>query len=67
MSKRWFAIVALAAGSVALSGCVVAPVRPAYGYGYGYGPYYRAAPPPAVVVVPRPVPVYRYGPYPRRW
>jgi hypothetical protein len=65
MSKRLFAIVALAAGSVALSGCVVAPVRPAYGYGYGYGPYYRAAPPPAVVVVPRPV--YSYGPYPRRW
>jgi hypothetical protein len=65
MSKRLFAIVALAASSLALSACVVAPVRPAYGYGYSYGPYYRAAPPPAVVVVPRPV--YSYGPYPRRW
>jgi hypothetical protein len=61
MSKRLFAIVALAASSLALSACVVAPVRPAY----GYGPYYRPVPPPAVVVVPRPV--YPYGPYPRRW
>jgi len=31
MSKRLFAVIALAAGGVALSGCVVVPTYPGYG------------------------------------
>jgi hypothetical protein len=64
MSHRLLALSALAAGAVALSGCVVLPLEPAYGYGNGYGygsAVVRVAPP--VVVVPPPRPRYRSGGY----
>jgi hypothetical protein len=62
MSKRSWIMLAVAAGAVALSGCVVVPDQPAYGYGYGagYGYGYGGPPrgvyvaPPPVVVVPPP-------------
>jgi hypothetical protein len=60
MSKRSWIVMALAAGAVALSGCVVAPVHPGYGYGRPYGYGYGGPPagvyvtPPPVVVVPPP-------------
>jgi hypothetical protein len=69
MSKRLVLIVALAAGAVALSGCVVVPEHPrgAYGHGYGYGyGEVRVVPPPVVVVPPRHHPRHRDR-YPRRW
>jgi hypothetical protein len=68
MSKRLVLIVALAAGAVALSGCVVVPEHPrsAYGHGYGYGEV-RVVPPPVVVVPPRHHPRHRHDRYPRRW
>ncbi len=63
MSKRLFGVIVLAAGVVALSGCVVVPAYPAYGYGYG-----RGGPPPAVIVAPGPGHRYHGGHYPRpRW
>ena len=67
MSKRLLAAIALAAGVVALSGCVVVPAYPGYGYGYGHG--YRHHGPPAVIVAPGPDYRYRGGGYqPRpRW
>ena len=47
--------IAALAASAALSGCVVVPVEP--------GPVVYAAPPPAVVVAPRPYYAYpRYRP-----
>ena len=65
MSKRLFAVIVLAAGVVALSGCVVVPAYPAHGYGYGYG---RGGPPPAVIVAPGAGYRYHGGHYPRpRW
>ena len=66
MSKRLLAVIALAAGVAALSGCVVVPAYPGYGYGYGHG--YRR-PPPAVIVAPGPDYRYHGGGYqPRpRW
>jgi hypothetical protein len=51
MSHRLLTLIALAAGAVALSGCVVAPAYPGYGYGYGR-PVVRVVPPPVVVVPP---------------
>jgi hypothetical protein len=63
MSKRLLAVIALAAGAAALSGCVVVPAYPGYGYGYG-----RGGPPPAVIVAPGPGYRYDGGYYPRpRW
>ena len=62
MSKRSWIVLAVAAGVVALAGCVVVPEQPGYGYGrahgYGYGTGYGpprgvyVAPPPVVVVPP---------------
>jgi hypothetical protein len=60
MSKRLFAVIVLAAGVVALSGCVVVPAYPGYGYGYG-----RGGPPPAIIVAPGPGYGYHGGYYPR--
>jgi hypothetical protein len=60
MSKRLFAVIVLAAGVVALSGCVVVPAYPGYGYGYG-----RGGPPPAIIVAPGPGYRYHGGYYPR--
>jgi hypothetical protein len=56
VSRRALSLALLLAGVVILaSGCVVAPVGPAYG-GYGYGPVYG----PPVVVAPPPV-VFGWG------
>jgi hypothetical protein len=65
MSKRLLAVIALATGVVAVSGCVVVPAYPGYGYGYGHGYGYRR-PPPAVIVAPGPDYRYRHG-YDPRW
>lgn len=54
MSKRSWIVLALAAGAVALSGCVVAPAHPGYGHGRPYG-YGYAGPPRGVYVTPPPV------------
>lgn len=62
MSKRLLAVIALAAGVAALSGCVVVPAYPGYGYGYGHG--YRG-PPPAVIVAPGPDYRHRHWHHPR--
>ena len=49
-------LLAVAVLCTALGGCVAVPVEP--------GPVVYAAPPPAVVVAPRPYYYgYRYGPY----
>jgi hypothetical protein len=65
MSKRLWIALGLAAGTAALSGCVVVPAEPAYGYGPGYGaPVVRVVPPP-VVVAPVPPPRRHY--HDRRW
>jgi hypothetical protein len=67
MSKRLLAVIALAAGVAAFSGCVVVPAYPGYAYGYGHGHGYRR-PPPAVIVAPGPDYRYRGGYQPRpRW
>lgn len=64
MSKRLWIALGLAAGTAALSGCVVVPAEPAYGYpGYG-APVVRVVPPP-VVVTPVPPPRRHY--HDRRW
>jgi hypothetical protein len=53
-------LLAVLAAGAALSGCVVAPVQP--------GPVVYAAPPPAVVVAPRPYYAYpRYYPRYHYW
>jgi hypothetical protein len=56
-------LLALLVAITALAGCVAVPVEP--------GPVVYAAPPPAIVVAPRPYynPGYYYrgGPYWRRW
>jgi hypothetical protein len=53
-------ILMLVIAAAALSGCVVAPIDP--------GPVVYAAPPPAVVVAPRPYYAHpRYHRWPRRW
>jgi hypothetical protein len=50
-------ILTLVIAAAALSGCVVAPIDP--------GPVVYGAPPPAVVVAPRPY--YAYPRYHRHW
>ena len=70
MSRRQMIVIALAAGAVALSGCVVVPEHPGYGYGYGGHPGAVRVVPPPVVVVPPPrhrhyYPRHRYEE--RRW
>jgi hypothetical protein len=62
MSMRLLAVIALSAGLVALSGCVVVPAYPGYGSGYGHRHGYRR-PPPAVIVAPGPDYRYRGGGY----
>ncbi|HKQ29314.1 MAG TPA: hypothetical protein VJT77_11990 [Burkholderiales bacterium] len=52
-------ILAVLVACAALSGCVVAPIEP--------GPVVYAAPPPAVVVTPRPYYYRHYGPRYRYW
>lgn len=67
MAKRTFAGRALSlagllvAVAMVTSGCIVAPVGPAYGP-YGYGPVYG----PPVVIAPPPV-VFGWGWHGRRW
>jgi hypothetical protein len=53
-------ILMLVIAAAALNGCVVAPIDP--------GPVVYAAPPPALVVAPRPYYAYpRYHRWQRRW
>ncbi len=66
MSRRWIAVIALAAGVTGLSGCIVVPAHPGYYPGRVIsGPgHWRAAPPPPVYVTPWPYYRDRHG---RHW
>lgn len=72
MSKRLLVVAAVAAGALALGGCVVVPEDPGYGYSHPAAYGRVVVTPPPVIVTPRPY--YRYRDrdhrrhyWPRRW